>query len=181
LVIVMAHLRGYCDPCGVESYARNLLDDEADDPILTEADVQRRMEDPVRMAWISGKLMENQEMLCGYMWASVFQRAVRGNDQAAKLWAQRFDPAFRPTNRTETVTASLDVSIVDDHTRQSMLERELRRLFGTPAAAEAKVIDVTPLEKHEPKTARDPEQPDARAGGGASTRHSGAGPQAPAS
>jgi hypothetical protein len=151
IVITMAHLRGYCDPCGVESYARNLLEDEADEPLITATEVERRMEDPVRMAWISGKLMENQDMMTGFFWSSIYQRAVRGNDQAAKLWATRFDKAFRPTTRHESVNATLDVSMVDDPTRQAMLTRELRNLFGAPQAA--KVIDVEPNEGRSKKDA----------------------------
>ncbi len=155
-VIAMAHLRGYPDACGVETYARNLVE-EGENPIIEELEVQKRMEDPVRMTWLSTKLLECQEQQAGFFWAFIYQRAIRGDMQAAKLWATRFDRAFRPTTRHETVSANIDVSTVDDSTRQAMLARELRKFFGSPA--ETKIIDVTPVEADAKGTAKSVDRP----------------------
>lgn len=134
VAIVTAMASGAIKPEDIVEHAR-------DEAPMTEAEVKKRLVDPVRCAWITTQLTTFIPHILGQFWVSLFFKAQAGDMQAAKLVAQRFDPNFRPTTRHESMSANVDLSnMANEDVRRKLLRniKGLREIDvdtgGTPPA-----------------------------------------------
>jgi len=76
---------------------------------VTGAHVRARMSDPVRAEWYAQRAIAALPRHAWKIYAGLLERAIEGDDVAARLYLQRFDPGFRKSARRESLAVNVQV------------------------------------------------------------------------
>lgn len=163
--IVLAMTQGCLNAESIAEFTAEAEDEDGSPaPVLEVKEVRSRLKDPVRNAWINTQLSEAFRHVVGSMWSTVYLQAMQGDINAAKLFAQRFDDAFRPTTRKESASIHADLRDLDRPDLDRRLARVIRQVVEKPKATE--IIDVEPRIDEAPPEDPAESRPDSGSGQG---------------
>lgn len=127
IAIARVMSEGLFDP---EPIARELASYDGDVlPPLDRALIKRRLAEPVRAAWLNLQVLAAMPRKAAEIYWRLAERAVAGQVDAARLFLTRFDPAYRPTTRRESVSAHLDVRTLTDEDMKRQIADKIKNLF----------------------------------------------------
>lgn len=123
---------------GIRAFVKSCFSDfqlEGGARVPSRAEIRLRLADPVRAVWYRRGAEERLPGYCLNVYLALLRRVLRdGNVAAARMFLRRFDPAFRESEREETVKIEAKAEI--DPVRESKLIARLREMTEADADGE---------------------------------------------